>query len=273
MYITFITNVKICKGYDFLVDRINLYILNIQHMCEKYGIEYEILICEQIDKNNVYLIDDKIVSMDNVRIIKLNQKYPNPLKHNLIESYGKNACLKEATGKYTCMTSADQLFSEDFFIFIKDNLKLETFYRFATYEVPEIKVNLETARKDDIPPILKQCQDTDDKRLCNPGCFENNVTPIKLGQKSGDIMLLDTESFRKIKGWPETICFVHMDTAVCLVATNNFPHFVPSKNVCTYTFKQNKRHKSDIFEPALGKTRGGFQWDVCMSYANKKRCN
>jgi hypothetical protein len=53
VHISFITTIKICNGYEFLVERINLYILIIQHYCKKYDITYEILICDNInDKNN-----------------------------------------------------------------------------------------------------------------------------------------------------------------------------------------------------------------------------
>ena len=119
-HISFITTIKICKGYEFLVDRINVYILNIQKYCEIYNITYEILICEQINEKNIFLIEDKLINHKNVKIIKLNQTYYNPFDYNLIESYGKNACLKEADSKFTCMTSADQIFSEEFFIYIQN---------------------------------------------------------------------------------------------------------------------------------------------------------
>ncbi len=48
MLLSFITTIKICKDYEFLIDRINLYILNIQHYCEKYDILYEILILRSL---------------------------------------------------------------------------------------------------------------------------------------------------------------------------------------------------------------------------------
>jgi hypothetical protein len=95
-HISFITTIKICEGYDFLVDRINVYILNIQKYCEKYDITYEILICEQINEKNIYLIGDKLINNKNVILLKLEQRYFNPFNYNLIESYGKNTCLKAA---------------------------------------------------------------------------------------------------------------------------------------------------------------------------------
>ena len=61
MHISFITTIKICPGYEWLLDRINIYILNIQHYCKKYDIPYEILICEQIDNKNVFLCKDRLV--------------------------------------------------------------------------------------------------------------------------------------------------------------------------------------------------------------------
>jgi hypothetical protein len=241
-HISFITTIKICDGYEFLLDRINVYILNIQKFCEKYEITYEILICEQIDEKNKFLIGDKIINNTNVKIIPLEQNYYNPFKYNLIESYGKNACLKEANSKFTCMTSADQIFSEEFFVYIK-NLKLKTFYRCATFEIPEINVKEIYETPSEIDNILKTVYSQTERTLCNPGCFEDNLSPNKLGQKSGDIMILDTVSFKNIGGWPENECFIHVDTTVCHIIWNNlFNIIVPNQNICTYTMQQTNRN-------------------------------
>ena len=59
MYISFVTTVKICNGYEFLENSIQLYIQHIDYYCQKYNIEYEIIICEQVDHKNV-----KRVSLD-----------------------------------------------------------------------------------------------------------------------------------------------------------------------------------------------------------------
>ena len=265
MLISFITTIKICKNYEFLLERINIYILNVQYYCKKYKIPYEILICEQINENNIMLIKDSLYNTENVSLIELIQSYDNPLSFNLIESYGKNKCLNQAKGTYTCMTSADQIFSEEFFLFIQNNLKPKIFYRFATYEVPAITIT--NGFNQNIEELLSYCKQSN-KTLCNPGCFDTNINSIKLGQKSGDIMLLDTESFRYIKGWPETICFTHMDCAVCMVATNNFHHFIPDKSICSYTFSQPTRYTGEKMININGNTISieNFQWKVALSY-------
>jgi hypothetical protein len=240
-HISFITTIKICEGYEFLVDRINVYILNIQKYCEKYDISYEILICEQINEKNIYLIGDKLINQKNVILIKLEQRYFNPFNYNLIESYGKNACLKEANSKFTCMTSADQIFSEAFFVYVK-GLQLNSFYRFATFEIPEIDVSPIYKDPTEIDGILETCFSQTEKRLCNPSCFDSNITPIKLGQKAGDIMVLDTESFRRIGGWPENECYLHVDTTVCaIIYKKGLDIIIPKPNICSYTMRQTRR--------------------------------
>ena len=50
MHISFITTIKICPGYEWLLDRINIYILNIQHYCKKYDIPYDKLIRKSSQK-------------------------------------------------------------------------------------------------------------------------------------------------------------------------------------------------------------------------------
>ena len=74
MLLSFITTIKICKNYEFLIDAINLYILNIQHFCEKYDISYEILICEQINEKN---INDEYINTNGT--IANNNKYNTKL--------------------------------------------------------------------------------------------------------------------------------------------------------------------------------------------------
>jgi len=240
-HISFITTIKICEGYEFLIDRINVYILNVQKYCEKYDITYEILICEQVNEKNIFLIEDKLINMKNVKLIRLDQEYYNPFNYNLIESYGKNACLKEANSKFTCMTSADQIFSEAFFTYVK-RLRLNSFYRFATFEIPEIVVSSIYKDSSEINGILETCFSQTEKRLCNPGCFDGYITPNKLGQKSGDIMILDTESFRRMGGWPENECYLHVDTTVCaIVYRMGFDIVIPKQYICSYTMQQTRR--------------------------------
>lgn len=285
-HISFITTIKICKGYEFLVDRINVYILNIQKYCEKYDIAYEILICEQINEKNIFLIQDKLINMINVKLITLDQKYYNPFNYNLIESYGKNACLKVADSKFTCMTSADQIFSEDFFVYV-NSLRVNSFYRFATFEIPETDVSSIYTNPAEIDNVLETCFSQTEKRLCNSGCFNGDITPIKLGQKSGDIMLLDTESFRRMGGWPENDCYLHVDTTVCIIACKmGFDIVIPKQRICSYTMRQTCRDNGNKtlkyiyvicdevaiyivdadFPGASMITHEDYQWIKCCSY-------
>ena len=279
-YISFITTIKICKGYESFVSKIHTYIQNIQHFCNVNNISYEILICQDIDDKNIELIN---ISYENTKVINLQQKYPNPFNFNMIESYGKNECLKIAKGVYTCMTSADQIFSEKFFLFVKNSLEMETFYRFATYETAFFEVN-----KKSVTEIVDLCKGDKTKRLCNPGCFSPPLNFVKLGQKSGDIMLLDTKSFQKIRGWPETECFAHMDTVVCMVASNVMKVCVPPPDICTYTMVQD-RNESNVSPRKLPNwaaiimekhipnieqhTIENYQWLRALQYKNKRTCN
>ena len=50
--ISFITSLKICKGYSDFGHRIRLYIENITYYCNKNNISYEILIGLDIDEKN-----------------------------------------------------------------------------------------------------------------------------------------------------------------------------------------------------------------------------
>jgi hypothetical protein len=271
VHISFITTIKICSGYEFLIERINLYIIIIQYFCKKYDITYEILICDNINDKNICKIKDKLVNNTNVKIYELEQNYPNPLQFNMIESYGKNLCLNKAHGEFICMTSADQILSDKLFLYIKNNLKKEIFYRFATYEIEPINIDFNNINIDD---FMNKCT-IENKHLCNPAMFplvDKKLNGVELGQKSGDIMILDRSSFMKIKGWPENYCFAHVDTAVCFVAINNFNYGVPDKNICTYTFKQSHREPSNKFIIINDNnyiSYEKYQMNVCLTYQNK----
>jgi hypothetical protein len=232
MKISFITTVKLCKGYEWIEDALQTYVNVIEALCT---VPYEILIGEDLNHKNVRRVH---ITGNHVRIIDVPATYPNPFDFNMIESYGKNACLREAKGEYVCMTSADQIFSNQFFKFLESgNLTHRTFYRFATYEIPKFETK-------GVHPlnIVEFCKTIQDQgRLCNPGCFDEPLKRVELGRKAGDIMLLDTESFRNIGGWPENECFHHVDFSVCMVAYNVFTIKIPPKEVCTYTFIQPER--------------------------------
>jgi hypothetical protein len=161
------------------------------------------------------------------------------------------------------------------------------FYRFATFEIPKYSkdkmVSCDILNPSDIytnvtfSSLLDYCRGHTNKRLCNPGCFVENPNPVELSQKSGDIMLLDRDSFLMIKGWPENGCFVHMDMATCIVATNNFPFIVAPIDVCIYTFTQDihESSKKNVIVEFEGNkyTLEDYQFMIAKTYFRKKKCN
>jgi hypothetical protein len=83
-------------------------------------------------------------------------------------------------------------------------------------------------------------------------------------------MLLDTESFRRIRGWPQNECFHHVDFAVCMVAYNTFKICVPPKEICTYTFTQPDRPPNDRMVALPLET---YEMIRAHCYYGKKVCN
>ena len=101
-FITFGTVIKLCDGYQFLKTSIQQYIDCIEHYCEQYDISYEILIAEDICSKNIERIS---VSGKHVRVLECPQTYPNPRGYNMLESYGKNLCMRNAKGRFFCSTN------------------------------------------------------------------------------------------------------------------------------------------------------------------------
>jgi hypothetical protein len=193
-------------------------------------------------------------------VLQIDANYPSPFGYKFIEAYGKNECLKHATGEFSCIITSDIIFSEKFFKFISTELKHRVFYRFADYEVSE-------TNEKDIEKLLMHCE-RNIIRLCNPGCF--NVYPnfSDVGQKSGDIMLLDTKSFQHIRGYPINECYNHVDTSTCIVAMNNFPVIVPPKDICIYTMAQ-----STVRQGHVDSKIEAYEWNKCLSFLDKKFSN
>jgi hypothetical protein len=260
--ITFATQAMICKGYEILEKKLMLYVRIIEHFCDKYDIPYEIIICEHVGMKNVKLIDPVFSTFKNVRVIRILATYPNPFNYNMIQSHGFNECIRQAKGEYCAITSADTFLSENFFKYISTELANKTFYRFATYDVPQFDIE-HHANINKVMDVFENNK----LRLWNSGTLKENPTPLELGEKSGDIMVLDTESWRHIKGWPENGCYGHVDCSVCIVATNNYPAIVPPREICSFTMVQETRNSTTSWEV------NDFEWRTCLSYSDKKFSN
>ena len=81
--ISFITSVKICKGYHDFGHRIRLYIENISFHCKQCNIDFEVLIGEDID-------DKKLT-------IALHGMIKDLLNTSQLSSHDKVALLKQLT--------------------------------------------------------------------------------------------------------------------------------------------------------------------------------
>jgi hypothetical protein len=66
--------------------------------------------------------------------------------------------------------------------------------------------------------------------------------------KSGDVMLMDAASWRKIKGFPENEVWVHSDLIVCLVVNANGLPVVVDADAKVYTYPQERARAEKPFE-------------------------
>jgi GT2 family glycosyltransferase len=83
----------------------------------------------------------------------------------------------------------------------------------------------------------------------NPDLADPSQWNLKtVAYKSGDIMLLDRESWNKIKGFPENDVWVHSDLVVCTVARNNGFSLVVDPAVKIYTYPQERTVVEREFE-------------------------
>jgi hypothetical protein len=170
----------------------------------------------------------------------------------MIEAYAKNVGLKAAKFKYVCITNCDILFNSAFFD-LCGRLDACTFYRFIEYEVP---------------PVQQWDLSTIEGTFAQAKCLNNELLDSKqwnlknIAYKSGDAMLLDKESWDKIKGFPENEVWVHSDLIVCNVINNNRIPLRIEKDVKIYTYPQERTLVERDFE--LPKT---------YEYISRTTCN
>ena len=236
--LSFISHVKIGPGYEDFKERALYYINHIHYFCKKHNISYEIIIIEHVDDANIFLlyknIHNLITADIQVKIIAIDiNSYPNKFRFNMNEYNGINIGLLNAKEKFVVVNSIDIIYDETFFTFIK-SIKTKTLYRLTTYSIKDVDTSNTYYEKHQL-------------------LFKKNITHrhfppatsfhprFDLGVKSGDIMLLDRQSWLSIRGTPFGNDRHHVDFSTILVITNNYNTVVPDKKICIYT-KEQKIH-------------------------------
>lgn len=245
--ISFVTCIKLMPGYEHYTDKLKLYVESILAACP---FSFEILIVEEICSRNVAFVSDSLspewFAANNARLIPYHATYANPHGYNMIEAYAKNAGIKQAKYPYICVTNADIVFDPVFFTF---KLEPNIFYRFLMYETE--LTSLDTIF-------------TSPARLINSDLLsESNWTLKALAYKSGDIMLMDRDSWIRIRGYPENEFWVHSDLIVCKVVHNNgLIVRVPLKSRA-FTFTQAERACSGMHASELQNAEKYYDCVVC----------
>jgi hypothetical protein len=198
--ISFVTCIKLGKGYEDFIHRLSIYMESISTFCK---MEHEIIVVEE-ESNGFHV---KNVLGEKVRVVEYTPTYANPHGYPMIEAYAKNVGIQTAKYDYVCVTNADIFFHEDFFANLV--FKKNTLHRYPQYEIPvPSEWTLEAALK--LTPEAKWIN----------SCLQK-MTIQAIAYKSGDIMMMHRDCWNMIKGFPENEVWVHSDLIVCNVAYNN----------------------------------------------------
>lgn len=192
--ISFVTCIKLMGVYTHFDDLLRRY-LDCLQQC---SLPYEVIVVEDVDGRNVRFVDfsREYLESRKARVIRYEATYANPYNYNMIEAYTKNVGLREAKYPFVCITNCDIYFKEDFFLWLP-SIKEKKFYRFLQFDETKcLNPELMTADKD------------------------INTFLHKIAYKSGDIMLMDKETWLEVGGFPETTVWVHSDSIVCTVVLN-----------------------------------------------------
>jgi hypothetical protein len=239
---SFVTSIKLMPGYEDYALRLKLYIECISAGCPLY----EIIVVDDQTRDNVAFVRDSFteewLEAHHTRILDYAATYPNPHKYNMIEAFAKNVGIREAKYDYVCVTNCDVLFNAAFFEML-GQLKPATFYRFLQYETPEVDVW-----------SLRGVTALFPQAVCiNPELADPAQWTLKnIAYKSGDVMLMDAASWKKIRGFPENEVWVHSDLIVCKVVHNNGLPVNVDKAAAVYTYPQERARAPQAFE--LNKT-------------------
>lgn len=241
--ISFVTCIKLGAGYEDYGSRcLRLYVESIYEasfLHEEKQEEYEILIVEEEDttknknKNNLTLSEEWLLSRG-ARVIKYGGGYANPYGYSMIEAFAKNVGIRAAKYEYICVTNCDIMVGRNFFAELL--LEPNVFYRFLQYET------------------LEKCWTTEEGLAAPCKCLneelldETKWTLNAVANKSGDIMLMDAGSWRKIGGFPENEVWVHSDLIVCKVVHNNGIKLKVNPNVRVLTWPQEKHAVGTVRE-------------------------
>lgn len=237
---SFVTAIKLVRGYEDYAVRLRLYI-----ECISAGFSdhpYEIIVVEDRCRKNTALVRDVLsdewLLERNARLIEYHADYPNPHGYNMIEAFAKNVGIRAARYPFVCVTNCDILFNAAFFALCAGGLKPNTFYRFLEYETPVASWNLE------------KIQETWADATCiNADLADPTKWNLKtIAYKSGDVMLMDAESWKRIRGYPENEVWVHSDLIVCTVVRNNGLPLVVPPDVKVYTYPQERTVVERPFE-------------------------
>lgn len=232
--ISFVTCIKLGKGYEDYGSRcLRLYVESIYEasLHEKQQQEYEILIVEEETTTKLTLTEEWL-SIRRARIIKYAGNYENPHGYSMIEAYSKNVGIREAKYEYICVTNCDIMVDKNFFVEMS-SLEHNVFYRFLQYETFEKVWTTEEG-------LAAPCKCINEELL-----DETKWTLNAVANKSGDIMLMDAASWRKIGGFPENEVWVHSDLIVCKVVHNNGLKLKVNPNVRVLTWPQEKHALGD----------------------------
>lgn len=272
--ITFITTIKLCKSYIDFKYRINMNIQQITKHCKLKNISYEIIVCEDICNINEEFLSDffskDFLRNNNLKLIHVKKDYYNPYNYNMLEAPSKNKAISEAKGQFICSMSGDIFLNDDFFD-ILHTLEVNCFYRFLSYNVMKLDIDYKNVTLDYYNNFCKQ----NTVNCINPLFDKKHINICDIALKSGDIMILDTNNFIKIKGFPECGIFHHTDYVVCKIVHNNNIKIIFYNNpIKVYTLA----HERDTFEGSDSSDEYSIkieqeQWYIANLKNNDLHCN
>jgi hypothetical protein len=257
MAVSFVTCIKIMPRYETFELRLKLYIENVALGCRTVGVPFEIIVVEECDSKNVAFVSlpEVFLAEHNARVLRYEPTYANPHGYNIVEAYAKNVGLANAKNEYTCITNCDVLFNAGFFEHLL-RLRPRVLYRYLENETGPIS----DWEKLTLPEALELGAAG---KCINAQLIDKSEWTVRgIAHKAGDVMLVDTATWREIKGFPENDVWIHSDLIVVIVLNNAGVALEVPPAARVYTSPHERPSAEQPFE--LKKV---------FEYETKKACN
>ncbi len=270
-------------GYgDNFLERLNMFILNVDELSARYRLPCEIVLVEWNPPEDRPTFDSVVREPRHREFLRLtihrvsgaiHEQIAGDYRFPLLEFYGKNAGAYRAAGEFVLITNPDIIISDRLFsLWAKRSLYPNCFYRAVRKDVVALAADAEPGvdelqthcaanviRIQSIYGAVDLGAATWGERLRRFGAvrlrrlFKAVLPNYRLfTNAAGDFLLTHRDNFRAMAGYPEQLRNAYLDGVACYLLNNHgLPERVFADGACVYHQDHARHPKSGLIEYRL----------------------